>query len=95
MFIKIVKFSDEIERGDYYLEGSGMMKAAVAGVIGFFLIFIESLIVMQFKGMETIEFGGLTPFINVWAMNFFLVFSILSQLKNWYENRRDFENNSI
>jgi hypothetical protein len=39
------------------------------------------------KGLETIEFGGLAPFINVWAMNFFFVFSILTQVQNWYMNR--------
>jgi hypothetical protein len=60
-----------------------MVRMAVAGVVGFILIFIESMIVIHFKGYETIEFGGLTPFINVWAMNFFLVFSILTQLSNW------------
>ncbi|MCM2534045.1 hypothetical protein NDK43_18855 [Neobacillus pocheonensis] len=64
---------------------------AVAGVVGFILIFLESMIVMYLKGYQTIEFGGLAPFINVWAMNFFFVFSILTQLTNWYENREGFE----
>jgi hypothetical protein len=73
-----------------------MVRMAVAGVVGFILIFIESMIVMHFKGYETIEFEGLTPFINVWAMNFFLVFSILTQLSNWYENREGLkEDNSF
>jgi hypothetical protein len=73
-----------------------MVRMAVAGVVGFILIFIESMIVMHFKGYETIEFGGLTPFINVWSMNFFLVFSILTQLSNWYENREGLkEDNSF
>ncbi|MCL6572293.1 MAG: hypothetical protein K6T88_11510 [Bacillus sp. (in: Bacteria)] len=66
-----------------------MIRAAVAGVIGFILIFIESMIVMKFKGLETIEFGGLAPFINVWAMNFFFVFAILTQVTNWYLNNED------
>jgi len=64
-----------------------MIRAAVAGVVGFVLIFLESMIVMKLKGLETIEFGGLTPFINVWAMNFFFVFAILTQVTNWYQNK--------
>ncbi|MCH6268458.1 MULTISPECIES: hypothetical protein [Neobacillus] len=71
-----------------------MIRAAVAGVVGFILIFIESMIVMKFKGYATIEFGGLTPFINVWAMNFFAVFAILTQVTNWYVNRQSFKEDS-
>lgn len=73
-------------------EGKEMIRAAVAGVVGFFLIFIESMIVIKVRGFETIEFGGLAPFVNVWAMNFFLVFAILTQVTNWYTNRPEFEN---
>jgi hypothetical protein len=77
------------------LKGPGgetnLIKMAVAGVAGFILIFLESMIVMHLKGDQTIEYGGLTPFINVWAMNFFLVYSIMTQLTNWYENREGFE----
>ena len=68
-----------------------MIRAAVAGVVGFVLIFIESMIVMKLKGYETIEFGGLAPFINVWALNFFFVFAILTQVTNWYENKVNVE----
>jgi len=64
-----------------------MVKAAVAGVVGFILIFIESMIVMKLKGISTIEYGGLTPFINVWAMNFFFVFAVISQVSNWFVNK--------
>ena len=52
-----------------------MVRMAVAGVFGFILVFIESYIVMQLKGYQTIEFGGISPFISVWAMNFFMLFS--------------------
>ncbi|MEH7095359.1 hypothetical protein [Neobacillus vireti] len=73
-----------------------MVKAAVAGVIGFVLIFIESMIVMKLKGYETIEYGGIAPFINVWAMNFFFVYAILTQLTNWYVNHQELnEDNSF
>lgn len=66
-----------------------MLQAAIAGVVGFVLVFIESLIVMKLKGYVTIEFGGIAPFINVWAMNFFFVFAILMQVTNWYSNREE------
>jgi hypothetical protein len=73
-----------------------MVKAAVAGVIGFVLIFIESMIVMKLKGYETIEYGGIAPFINVWAMNFFFVYAILTQVTNWYVNHQELnEDNSF
>ncbi|MCM3765144.1 hypothetical protein [Neobacillus niacini] len=72
-----------------------MLRAAIAGVLGFVLVFIESIIVMKLKGYVTIEFGGIAPFINVWAMNFFFVFAILTQVTNWYTNRESLkEDNS-
>jgi hypothetical protein len=67
--------------------GFEMVKAAVAGALGFVLLFIESMIVIKLKGLETIDFGGIAPFVNVWAMNFFFVFAILTQVTNWIENR--------
>ena len=72
-----------------------MVRAAVAGVVSFILIFIESMIVMKLKGYETIEFGGMAPFINVWAMNFFFVFAILTQVTNWYVNKADLKEDNI
>ena len=69
-----------------HLSGGGMnmVRMSIAGVAGFILVFIESYIVMQLKGYQTIEFGGISPFVSVWAMNFFLLFSILTQVKEWY-----------
>ncbi|HAQ08301.1 MAG TPA: hypothetical protein DCR24_12550 [Bacillus bacterium] len=64
-----------------------MMRMAVAGIAGFVLVFIESYIVMVAKQYQTIEFGGFAPFVSVWAMNFFLVFSILTHIKFWYDER--------
>jgi hypothetical protein len=64
-----------------------MIRAAVSGVIGFILVFIESMIVMKLKGYSTIEFGGIAPFVNVWAMNFFFAFAILTQITNWYQEK--------
>lgn len=68
-----------------------MLRVGAAGVIGFVLLYIESVIVMHLKGMDTIVFGGITPFINVWAMNFFFVFAILTQVLNWFRNRTALE----
>ncbi|MGX6444941.1 hypothetical protein ACWM35_17145 [Neobacillus sp. K501] len=68
-----------------------MIRMAVASVLGFVLIFIESMIVIKLKGYHGIDFGGLAPFLNVWAMNFFLVYCILTQVTNWYQERTGFE----
>ena len=46
---------------------------------------------MQLKGTSTIEIGGMAPFINIWAMNFFFVFAILTQIGNWFQTRGLFE----
>jgi hypothetical protein len=73
-----------------------MIRMAVAGVLGFVLVIIESMLVLHLRGYETIDFGGMAPFVNVWAMNFFLVYSILTQVTNWYVNREGFkEDNSF
>lgn len=64
-----------------------MVRMSLSGFLGFIRMYIESVITMHIKGTATIEFGGITPFINVWAMNFFFVFAILSQIGNWYENK--------
>ena len=69
--------------------GTVMIRCAVSAVVGFILIFIECMIVMKLKGYQTIEFGGIAPFINVWAMNFFFVFAILTQVINWYETKEE------
>jgi hypothetical protein len=69
------------------LEGKELIRAAVAGVVGFILLVIESMIVMYLKGNQTIEFGELKSFINVWAMNFFFAYAILTQITNWYQDR--------
>ncbi|MFH7817900.1 hypothetical protein [Neobacillus thermocopriae] len=71
-----------------------MLLAAVSGVIGFFLVFIESMIVMKLKGYVTIEFGEIAPFVNIWAMNFFLAFTILTQVTNWLVNKEDLMKNN-
>lgn len=64
-----------------------MIRFGLASVFGFVLIYVESVIVMHLKGLATIEFSEIAPFIDVWAMNFFLVFAILTQIGNWFQTR--------
>ncbi|WP_235822877.1 hypothetical protein [Cytobacillus massiliigabonensis] len=59
----------------------------IAGIGGFILVFIESYVVLLLKNYQTIDFGGIGPFISVWAMNFFLLFTIFTHLKLWFEER--------
>lgn len=64
-----------------------MIRMTAAGVGGFILVFVEAYIVLLLKGYHTIDFGGISPFVSVWAMNFFLLFSILTHLKFWFDER--------
>ncbi|RID85893.1 hypothetical protein D1970_08645 [Mesobacillus zeae] len=66
-----------------------MVRMSAASIAGFILVFVESYIVMQLKGYKTIDFGGISPFVSIWSMNFFLVFSILTQVKHWYLAREE------
>jgi hypothetical protein len=68
-----------------------MLRIGISSVVSFILFYIESLIVMQLKGTSTIEIGGMAPFINIWAMNFFFVFAILTQVGNWFQTKGLFE----
>lgn len=66
-----------------------MIRIACGFVGGFVLVFVESYIVLLLKGYYTLEFGGLAPFLNVWAMNFFLLFSILTHIKIWLHDKKE------
>lgn len=66
-----------------------MVRMTVAGIGGFFLVFIESYIVMFLKGYQTIEIGGISPFVTVWSMNFFFLFAMFTHFKMWFENREE------
>ncbi|MDQ0157135.1 hypothetical protein [Robertmurraya andreesenii] len=66
-----------------------MVRTVLAFAGGFVLVFVEAYIVLIMKGYHTIEFGGLVPFLNVWVMNFFLIFTILTHIKIWYENKQE------
>ena len=64
-----------------------MIRIIGAGMGGFILVFVEAYIVLLIKGYYTIEFGGIGPFVSVWAMNFFLIFTIMTHIKLWYDER--------
>ena len=68
-----------------------MLRIGISSVVSFILFYIESLIVMQLKGTSTIEIGGMAPFINIWAINFFFVFAILTQVGNWFQTKGLFQ----
>ena len=66
-----------------------MYHFSFAAIISFILIIVESFIVMAFKNHSTIYFGGIEPFISIWAMNFFLAYAVLNHAKQWYQNRKE------
>ncbi len=67
--------------------GKSLIRITAAGIGGFILVFIEAYIVLLLKSYQTIDFGGIGPFVSVWAMNFFLLFSIFTHIKLWNEER--------
>ena len=68
-----------------------MIRTFSAGILGLILLILESMIVMKINGHHTIEYRGIAEFITIWAMNFFLVFSIVTQLVNWYETKFEYK----
>ncbi|MBM4764649.1 hypothetical protein [Bacillus sp. B15-48] len=71
-----------------------MTRLMFSSIGGFILVFIEAYIILTIRGYHTIDFGGIGPFMNVWAMNFFLIFCILTDIKNWLENRTATQENT-
>lgn len=65
-----------------------MIRAAVSAVGGFILMFVEVMIVISYRENSMVQFDGFQSFINVWAMNFFLLFTILTHIKIWLDNRK-------
>jgi hypothetical protein len=59
----------------------------VAGIGGFLLVFIEAYFVLLLKGYHSIDFGGISTFVSIWTMNFFLLFSIFTHIKPWIIER--------
>jgi len=68
-----------------------MLRFATAFIMGFVLIVVEAMIVMYIKGYSEIYLENIQLLVGVWAMNFFLVFTILTDIKRRIEEREDSE----
>lgn len=68
-----------------------VFRTIIALVGGFVLIFVESYIVLVIKGYHSVEFGtgGWGLFISVWAMNFFLLFTMFTHVKLWLDQKEE------
>ncbi|WP_394237383.1 hypothetical protein [Niallia oryzisoli] len=64
-----------------------MVRMTVAGIGGFFLVFIEAYIVLILTDYHSIDFDGIRPIVSIWSMNFFLLFSIFTSIKPWIVER--------
>jgi len=64
-----------------------MVRMTVAGIGGFLLVFIEAYIVIMLTNYNSIDFGGIRPFVSIWSMNFFLLFCIFTSIKPWIAER--------
>lgn len=61
----------------------------------FFLIFIECYLVLLLTDSTSIEFGGIGTFINIWAMNFFLLFTISTDIKLYLKEKKAENSNTF
>ncbi|MEH7226237.1 hypothetical protein V7112_20695 [Bacillus sp. JJ1566] len=64
-----------------------MIRTGVAAFLSVFLLLFEGFIVIKLKGYTGIYFGDIHLLVSVLAMNFFFAFSILTQIKMWFENK--------
>lgn len=60
-----------------------MIRFAASFVLGFVLIYAQSLIVMKLNGYASIHFPNLLQLTIVYVVNFFLSFAILTHIKPW------------
>lgn len=62
-----------------------MLRIAISFIASFFLLYIESVIVMEVFGYTNgIQFNDYSGLVTVMALNFFLIFSIMTQLTPWF-----------
>ncbi|MEQ6378463.1 hypothetical protein RZN25_16750 [Bacillaceae bacterium S4-13-56] len=62
-----------------------MIRTAVSLISSVIFFMVQVAIVANMKGYEVLYFDNYTLTISVLAMNFFLSFTILSHIKQWYE----------
>ncbi|MBD8071223.1 hypothetical protein [Bacillus sp. PS06] len=66
-----------------------MLRFSISFIMGFVLIVLESMIVMKLKGYSGIDLSNIQLMVGVYAMNFFLVFCILTDVKRWLEKQEE------
>ncbi|WP_458414455.1 hypothetical protein ACNQFZ_06200 [Schinkia sp. CFF1] len=66
-----------------------MYRAGTSLLLGLGLIFVEAFIVMVLKDDSTLKLGTNLQFLSVWVINILLVFSILTDIKNWLSKREN------
>lgn len=71
-----------------------MLRVGMAGIGGLILVFIEVFMVMKLKGYYSIEIGGIAPFVSVWSMNFFFLFTLFTHISMWAKTQTDRKTNS-
>ncbi|WP_051353108.1 hypothetical protein [Thalassobacillus devorans] len=64
-----------------------MVRTAVSLVMSFVFLIIQTLVIMEIKGYEMIYFDNYSLLASVLAVNFFLSFSILTNIKYWLNGR--------
>ncbi len=55
-----------------------MHKLALSLIGGFILIYLQSLLVMKWNGYTSIVFHNVSILFTLWAINVFIVFSLLT-----------------
>ncbi|WP_134698510.1 hypothetical protein [Ammoniphilus sp. YIM 78166] len=55
-----------------------MHKLALSLIGGFVLIYLQSLLVMKWNGYTSIVFQDISMLFTLWAVNVFIVFSVLA-----------------
>jgi antibiotic biosynthesis monooxygenase (ABM) superfamily enzyme len=66
-----------------------LLRFAISLIMGFVLIVVEAMIVMKLKNYTAIDLSNIQQMVGVYAMNFFLVFAILTDVKRWLENQEE------
>ncbi|HHY74421.1 MAG TPA: hypothetical protein GX497_14595 [Bacillus bacterium] len=66
-----------------------LYRAGTSLLLGLGLIFLEAFIIMELKDYSVMKLGTTPQFISVWIINSFLVFAILTDIKNWMSTREN------
>jgi hypothetical protein len=62
-----------------------MIRVFLSLFFAYFLVLLQLSIVMQWNHFTTIRFDHPLGMVTIYALNFFLVYSILSQVMPWVE----------